>query len=458
MKTCNRERIVTPSRASRPTLQALAVTVAAAMAVVFLIGAASTAALALDSSRYRWQSPIAGKTGDLSDSNCGKAGGYVTFNVTPEIYDRSLSDLSDIRIVTDDGREIPFVIWTERAEKTSHRIVSDIINTAYVPQSHTTFTIDLGDEYVRTNAVTVTTSSVDFVRRVTVEGSPDNRHFAVLTNDIQIFDFTTDHGVADTTVSYPTTDYRYIRVTLWDNGDTPLSDVGGSVSIRESVKGERVPLNIRKIETTTDDTTTHILVDLGYRHIPSNAVEFEAGDATFSREVTIRASNDPPARDTFSDDDSFRVVSSGVIHRITTESFKTERLTLEYPETKERYLEFIIHDRDDAPLDMTVSNITGVPRHVTFAVKEGESYFLLTGNVRAHTPSYDLRTTFPFLDKSTFSPCEAGALRENPYYVPSREIPYSERYRMLIWVALGLAALVLGIVVIRAMRRTVRSK
>jgi len=438
MKTSNRARIVSLGLVACP-----------AIAVVFLIGVVSIPDLALDSSRFHWKAPIAGEAEDLPGNSYDTAGKYATFDITPEIFDQSLPDLSDIRIVTDDGREIPFVIWTERADETSYRIVSDIINTAYVPQSHTTFTIDLGGSYVRTNTIVITTSSIDFVRRVTVEGSPDNRHFAVLRDDMQIFDFSTDHGIADTTVSYPTTDYRYIRVTLWDNGDEPLSDVGGAVSIRESVKGERAPLELRKSETTHDKTTTRILVDLGYRHIPSNTVEFEASDVNFSREVTVRASNDL-------DDDSFRTVPGGVIHRITTESLKTERLTLEYPETRERYLEFVIHDRDDEPLNVSVSKVMGVPRHVTFAVEDSANYFLLTGNVRTHTPSYDFRTTFSFLDKTTFSPWEVGALRDNPDYVPGRHTPFSERCRVLIWIALGLMAAVLGFVVIRAMRQTAR--
>lgn len=415
--------------------------------VAFLTGLASTTVLALDSSRFHWRAPITKEAEDSSGNGSATAGDYATFGVTPEISDRSLPNLSDIRIITKDGREIPFVIWTERAEETTYRVVSDIINTAYVPQSHTTFTIDLGRSYVRTNTVVITTSSIDFVRRVTVEGSPDNRHFAVLTDDVRIFDFTTDHGIADTTVNYPTTDYRYIRVTLWDNGDDPLKNVGGAVSIRETVRGERAPLEVNKTETTHDDTTTRILVDLGYTHIPSNAVEFEASEVNFSREVTIRASNTL-------DDGSFRIVTDGVIHRITTQSLNTEKLTLGYPETKDRYLEFIVHDRDDKPLDITVSMITGVPRHVTFAVEDSESYFLLTGNVRAHAPSYDFRTTFSFLDKATFSSWEAGVLKDNPDYVPGRDIPLSERWSVLIWIALGLMAVVLGFVVVRAMRRT----
>jgi|GEM_PF-2351405 len=411
--------------------------------VLCIAGAVSASAFAADLSRFHWRAPVTGEAGE-----------YAVFDVTPEIFDRSLPDLSDIRIVADDGREIPYVIWTERSDETSYRIVSDIINTAYVPQSHTTFTIDLGSSYVRTNSVTITTSSIDFVRRVTVEGSPDNRHFAVLTDDVQIFDFTTDHGISDTTVTYPTTDYRYIRVTLWDNGDEPLSNVGGAVSIRETVKGELVPLEIRKSEITHDETTTRILVDLGYKNIPTSGVTFEAGDDNFSREVTIRVSNER-------DSESFRDVFGGVIHRlsgirggISKESLTTERLTLTYPETRGRYLEFIIHDRDDVPLDVTIVEITGVPRHVTFAVENVGNYFLLTGNVRTHEPSYDFRTTFSFLDKSAFSPWEAGALGDNPDYVPYRDVPFSERYGALIWIFLGLMAAVLGFFVIRAMGRT----
>ena len=451
MKTSPDTRIVPPAPVIRPIFT---VTLAATIVMVFFTGFVSTKALALDSSRYRWKAPVTGEMGGLSDDSSGKTGEYAAFDVTPEIHDRSLPDLSDIRIVSDDGREIPFVIWTERGDETAYRVVSDVINTAYVPQSHTTFTIDLGVSYVRTNTLVITSSSIDFERRVTVEGSPDNKHFAVLTDDVHIFDFTTDHGIADTTVTYPTTDYRYIRVTLWDNGDDPLKDVGGIVSIRETIKGERVPLEVKKAETNHDENTTRILVDLGYTHIPSNMVEFEVNDMNFSREVTIRASNDPIDRHEKWDDDSSRAVPGGAIHRITTESLNTESLTLGYPETRDRYLEFVIHNRDDKPLDVTVSKIMGVPRNVTFAVKDTENYFLLTGNIRAHAPSYDFRTTFSFLDKTTFSSWEAGVLRDNPDYVPGRNIPFSERWRVLIWIVLGLMAMVLGFVVIRAMRQT----
>jgi hypothetical protein len=408
---------------------------------LFIFAAAllcSGAAPSFDSSLYRYLAPI-----EVTGS------GYVFFTIPPVIYDKANPNLSDLRI-SEGLAEIPYVIWSNTRKSERKKIETNILNTSYIPRSYTTFTLDVGDTGVVTNDVTVTTSSADFVRRVTVEGSPDNKKFAVLKNNDYIFDLTSNRNLKNLTISYPATDYRYLKVTIWDDGEEPLIEVGGEIFFLEDIKGESetIPSTMTIEEKKTDKPVTELTFDLSSKNVPSSTVTLSLADTNFKRDLTLLSSNvDKP--------EEYKEISRTSIYSIQTQRFSRSNTTIEYPETQARYLKIIIENENNAPLTIFGATVSGVPRKVTFSADPGISstYTLYVGNPRIESPSYDIAQVFPYIDRDSFIPVSLGTVVENTGYMPGSDLPMSERYPWILWGAIGLMILVFGAIIIRMMMR-----
>lgn len=395
--------------------------------------------LALDTSHYEYCSCIS-----------GDEAGYVFFDLTEDVYDKSHSSFRDIRIVTENGKETPYKIWSKTERSTREKVEAEILNKSYIPQSYTTFTLDLGGKYLKTNRVKITTDSKDFIRRVKIEGSADNRAFLVLRDGTFIFDFSNDHEVENLEVSYPACDYRYLRVTIWDNGDEPLLNVGGEVYIIEDFPGEYriIPHDMEGPTQNDEEKTTEIKLDLTYRNIPSSRIVFGVKETNFKRRVLILYGN-------VDEDEEYREAGAGFIYNITMPDYAGTGTVVSYPEVKGRFLKIIIEDKDDPTLHISNIDVLGIPKKITFRAEPNEKYCLYFGNPKAKDPSYDIEELFYYLDPESLAMWHLDEVTENPDYVPPKdETPFTEKYPWIIWGAIILMILVLGTIILRMMIRT----
>jgi len=89
---------------------------------------------------------------------------------------------------------------------------------------------------------------------------------------------------------------------------------------------------------------------------------------------------------------------------------------------------------------------------VVFRPQAGRTFRLLYGHPRAKFPEYE-RAQLHDGDEMAAAPLGAlGAEAENPGFVSSE--PFSERYPLVMWVALALAVLVLATLAIQSMRQS----
>ncbi len=406
------------------------------IATLFLSGAGPS----FDSTPYRYLAHI-----EVT------APGYVFFGIPPGIYDKANPNLSDLRISSAAVVEVPYVIWSNSRTSERKKIDAQILNTSYIPRSYTTFTLDVGDTPIRTNSITITTGSMDFVRRITVEGSPDNRRFAVLKENDYIFDLTSDHNIKNLAVSYPTTDYRFLKVTLWDDGEEPLVEVAGDIYLIEDIKGESevIPTTMKILDMKTPKPVTEVTLDLSYKNIPTSTIAFLVSDTNFKRDVTLLSANEDKPKE-------YREISATTIYSIKTSRFLRSNTTVDYPETQARYLKIVIENENNSPLTISGVTVSGVPRKITFSANPDAKYTLYLGNARIESPSYDIAQVFSYMDRSSFIPVSLGPIIENPDYKPGSDLPMTERYPLILWGAIALMILMLGGIIIRMMLRLVR--
>jgi hypothetical protein len=87
-------------------------------------------------------------------------------------------------------------------------------------------------------------------------------------------------------------------------------------------------------------------------------------------------------------------------------------------------------------------------RFVLFHPTANRSYRLIYGNLRANAPQYDLARTLEIPPFEAMFRANLGPAEPTSNYVDPR--PFTERHPNLLWIALGLAVILLGYAALRA--------
>ncbi len=369
-----------------------------------------------------------------------------------QLYDGSSPGLTDLRIIAEDAREAPHKLEVHRGSTEQRDVPVTIRDQGYVQGQYNTFTAALTlEEGVLHNRVSIQTDSINFQRTVVVRTSNDEEVWAevveAVVHDFRLKD--TEVTSRNTTVRYPDSTVRFIRVRILDDGDGPLTITGARVSATQAEPRREVswPAAITDVSRDEDQKTTHVDVDRNVQGIPADRIAVTVDDVNFNREVTLQAS---------ADGESWRTVQlQASIFAYDTPRFTGEQLGFTFPETTKRYLRIVIHDADNPPLTVTGVQVWGTQRRVLFFAQPDEEYKAFYGNADAQRPTYDIDRLLSFLDTEDLPVADLGPQTDNPMYVApvTPRPPLTERLPWLLPVVLALAALLVGGLLLNVLRK-----
>ena len=261
-----------------------------------------------------------------------------------QLYDGSSPGLTDLRIIAEDAREAPHKLEVHRGSTEQRDVPVTIRDQGYVQGQYNTFTAALTlEEGVLHNRVSIQTDSINFQRTVVVETSNEEEVWAEVVEGV-VHDFRlkdTEATSRNTTVRYPDSTARFIRVRILDDRDGPLTVTGARVSSTQAEPRREVawPAAITDVSRDEDQQTTRVDVDLNVQGIPADRIAVTVDEVNFNREVSLQASANGETW--------YTVHSQASIFAYETPRFTGEQLSFTYPETTERYLRIVIHDADN---------------------------------------------------------------------------------------------------------------
>ena len=111
-----------------------------------------------------------------------------------------------------------------------------------------------------------------------------------------------------------------------------------------------------------------------------------------------------------------------------------------------------VTDGGDAPLTITGARLR-VPTSALLLAAEKGHYLLLVGDPEAEAPTYELRALTELIAQLDAADAKSSPLVDNPAFSRTARLGGSgARERLLVWLALGLAVLVLGVLTLRLAR------
>lgn len=385
----------------------------------------------LDLSAWKYRKRIALTPGE----------GLAVVKLNREVYLGAEFDLDDLRVVRD-GAEVPYVRETLGVEHDHVITPEKLFDLSVVDGPGVQFAMHI--PRIPHNRIRLQTDERNFRKRVRIEASADNQHWATLRSDGAIFDFTQDgRQFSSLTVDFPVSTKPYLRVTIlgWDK----IAYVQGAYvdyDVRRPALRETLATVTPQIAENAKEQSTIATLDIGAEGLPVDRIVLEISSPQFQRAVGVEVSRD--AKD-------WSYLSQGVIARLPGKGFTEEWLALSIPQTNRRFLRLRIYNRDDQPIQIGSIRLEGLIRRIKFLASAAGDYWLYYGNPKVHAPHYDLPMLLSRLENTDGIPWAIAPAETNPSYrpPPPPRKPWSEQHPAILYAVLGGAVLALGIATFR---------
>lgn len=419
-----------------------------ALALLAAVLLAAPPARGLDRSGWAFRAPVV-----LSPDRTSAP--LVELALPPAVLAVAAPGLADLRVVTEDGREVPWVRATRDGDEGRAPLSVSLSDRAWVPGVSASVVVDFGPERPERAVIEVVTAGTDFRRRVRVEArDAPNEPWQVLREGALLFraaPVAGSGGYDRSRVALPPGRQRWLRVTVETGHGDPLHlDIEAVRAWREVAQPpETAPVTVRETRVTRapDGRATWVDLDLGQPGLPLDSVTVQAADPDFFRSVTVLGRHAAAATD------AWEPVGSGALFRLTTGGPREESLTLPLHGASFRHLRLRIEDGDDAPLALEGASVARRVPRIAFRPAPGQPHDVLVGNPHADPPDYDLPRFAERLRSAGVAAAAVGPLVPNPAFgAQPADVPWSERRRGLLWAALLLALAVLGLLVWRQLR------
>ncbi|HEX4382612.1 MAG TPA: DUF3999 family protein, partial [Myxococcales bacterium] len=360
------------------------------------------------------------------------------FELDPALYQRGLNGL---RIAGPDGAEAPYFIRDLPIPMPAVRHPVTMVDPVTLPGGATRAVFDLGRQGLKHSEVKLAIDGNDFLRRVRVEVSTDERDFAQLAGSGRVY------AVGDTrhtTVEYPVSDARYLRVTVLGGLGDQLRITGGEVSY--AVIGSKPVLRTLQAKVSPNsaaDAGPHEQLydlDTGEAGVPLERLDFDIATPAFERRATLEASEKPPY---------WFFIGSGLLYRAGDQS----ELSLNAGQSTRRFFRLQVQSGDDAPLTITGARAQYRAQELIFRANAAGPYQLYAGS-NLEAPSYDLAAVIARGGAGAIAEAALGDFIANPAYgsAPSGPKPFSEQHRTALMAVLGCALAGLALWTVRLLR------
>lgn len=367
--------------------------------------------------------------------------------LTWEIYARCRANCDDLRILNARGEEIPFVLQERPAHASAEVHAARMVENSFVSDKYTQVIGDLGEQHVNYDRVKVETNRPDFIVWAEVALSDDAKIWRIVEPRAPIARFRSRNVDGTQTIPIQGLSSRYVRVRINDPASQfPVSGVKVLHDEPHEFRTSDVPAAFVQ-ESSSDSTENVWRATLNSVNQPVSELRIQTGTPEFYRAVRISGSVDGREWSHF---------ASGVIYRYQQGDKTKESLHITFPDNSGyRFIRTEIINGNDQPLVNVNLSLAAIPRTLLLKQIVGENYRLIYGNEKAGRPQYDVAH---YLDSGAPTPAyrvlSLGPEEETANYRDPR--PFTERHPEILWSALGLAIVLIGLTAVKTLRTPVR--
>jgi Protein of unknown function (DUF3999) len=335
------------------------------------------------------------------------AKGLVHVNVPAATLDAAQPGLEDLRIVDSTGNQVPYLI--ERLLPDPESTIRPTEFRSAIENGATRLNLKTGTS-APIVGVSLETPATHFTKAADIEGSNDGTTWTKLAGGDSLFQL--PNGPTKLRLSVPEGAWQFLRVTIDDLGSQPVPFTGAQLhKARTTAPAEPVTVTIKSRDESPG--TTRLALDLGATNLTLGSLRFDTNAPVFTRAVSLAIPE--VAEDGIRE----RNIADAVIYRVNVNG-KNEAL-LEIPlesQIQTRELFALIQNEDSPPLSIDAVRADRRIVRLTFFANQPGQYSLLSGNIQAAAPRYDLSALSGKLRNTAAVDIVPSTLAPNQNYKP----------------------------------------
>ena len=358
---------------------------------------------------------------------------FVELRLDADVTREATPTLADLRLRDDAGVDVPYAV--RRRERLAALVPREtaMLDLVTTREGAVRFVLDAGGAERTTHSrvrLAVREQARSFRVPVRVEIADDGRAWRLVREAGFIYRVEGETKMADTSVSYPSSTARWLRLTIGPEKGHALPLAGAAVVFGDAGREEeRIPVVLVERDAESMRRTTRVVLDLKSRR-PTDRVEVDIAERNFQRVVLVEAGDDRK---------TWRAVGSGAISAVDAGGVRERLSSVRFTEATARYLRLTIQNLDDPPLTVNGARVFSVKRALVFEAAPGRTYVLDYGNPAAVAPREDARAP-RWLD-GRLPTATLGATRPVPM---PRSSPWIASRSLTTWATMAMAALVVG--------------
>jgi Protein of unknown function (DUF3999) len=363
-----------------------------------------------------------------------------------DLYAHAEPALADLRVIDDQGAEIPFVIFQRLGSSKSSTLPTTLRENSFTAGAFTQLVLDAGAHAPFHNTVRIETGDPDFIEWVQVEASDDGHLWRMVQDRAPIFRFRKNAHEGTQLVRYSENNSQYLRVRILD-GDNKFPATGAQILLESSEPAERVPLEMVMVADAKQPAGRSVWsAELGAAMPLVTEVRFDvSAPPEFIRSVEVSSS---------ADGKDWGTLRNAEIYRYRRDDAQQQELAVIVSNgwAQSRYLRVEIVNGNDAPLDAAAPKLYITPRHIVFEPQPGRSYRVVYGQERASPAQYDLGRRVNADQMAAALAGQLGPEEANADWVDPR--PWTETHDIFLWLVLVVAVMLLGYAAVRSLRKS----
>lgn len=375
----------------------------------------------------------------------------VAIPLDAQVYNSAKEDLGDLRVLGPKDEECPYAITVQNEVKKEQKLESNVISKQITP-TDSVIVVELKEPLKPFNGLKVIPESNNFARKITVEGSNDNKNWEIIRKGMIVYSFAFQmayksfeqytneiyegygfgkYSEENLAFQFPESSFKFVRVTVPHDKDkepVELKNLEIFKIVKVDAEEESHNSSLIKIQPDAENKSIENIVDFKYKNIPLSRIDINTDQSNFFRKVEVAGSNDLK---------EWKNLASGIIFSISIGE-ETERNTkINIGNAKCRYIKIKVFNGDNKAIKITSVKGYGLKKYLVIMPERSIQYKLLYGNPGAKEVSYDLNAVIRGKTIDSFGKGTLDNEVRNDRYEPSKERkPWTEDKPYILWTAM----------------------